>query len=137
MTPQEIFDTVARHLFTQGERAGIVRTDDSGYDNFDCLYRAPGGKTCAVGCLIPDAAYRPSMEGSGAFTMRSMHEDVLPRWFLPNGGLLARLQQVHDCAHYWQQDHDMKFALACVADAFGLDKSILDSLSFNREPVEA
>ena len=136
MTPQEIFDTVARHLFTQGTRAGkpVINLDGEVHD-FECLYRAPDGKTCAVGCLIPDAAYRPSMEGSGAFTMRSMHEDVLPRWFMPNEGLLARLQQVHDCAHYWKSDVDMRFALACAADAFELDKAVLDTLSFNR--VEA
>lgn len=134
MTPQEIFDTVARHLFTQGTRSGEPATTIDG-DDFRCLYRGPNGTACAVGALIPEGKYRPSMEGSGATTLCTIYEDLLPDWFVANVGLLSRLQQVHDCGHYWKQDHDMKFALASVADAFELDKAILDTLSFNR--VEA
>ena len=136
MTPQEIFDTVARHLFTQGERAGLQHRGEDGevYD-FECLYRAPGGKTCAVGCLIPDAAYRPSMEGSNPTALVSMFSDVLPRWMAANEDMLLDLQAVHDAWVNWKDDTAMKFALGLTADNFGLDKALLDTLSFNR--VEA
>ena len=136
MTPQEAFDTVARHLFDQGERAGLQHRDenDEVYD-FECLYRAPGGKTCAVGCLIPDAAYRPSMEGSNPDTLVSMFSDLLPPWMAANRDMLVDLQAIHDTAVNWKDDTAMKFALGLTADKFGLDKSILYTLSFNR--VEA
>ncbi len=60
MNKQEIFDKVATHLITQNAKA--VSEDDSE----SCLYRSPGGLTCAMGHLIPDDLYHPSMEGKGA-----------------------------------------------------------------------
>ena len=131
MTPQEIFDTVARHLFTQGERS-IAASTDYYEDDVNCMYRSPSGMTCAVGCLIPDAAYLPSMEGSGATGLCRMFSDVLPKWMAENSELLDYLQMTHDQVAHWRRDVDMKFALSIVADRFGLDKSILDGLSFNR-----
>ena len=56
MNLQEIFDTVARHLQTQNERAlhkGL------------CQYRTADGLKCAVGCLIPDTLYDSCIEGVG------------------------------------------------------------------------
>lgn len=56
MTPQEIFDTVVTHLSKQGKRSVNIEGD--------CLYRGPGGLSCAVGCLIPDSEYVHEMEGT-------------------------------------------------------------------------
>lgn len=138
MNPQDVFDTVARHLFTQGTRAGCeVRNEYGEVHDFECLYRAPDGRSCAVGCLIPDAAYRPSMEGSSACTLTVMFSDVLPPWMAASSELLLDLQALHDAEVNWRDDTAMKFALGLLADRFALDKSVLDSLSFNREPVEA
>jgi hypothetical protein len=133
MTPQEIFDTVARHLFTQGERAGISRDDDDSYgDDFSCRYRAPGGATCAVGKLLPDDAYDPGMEGNPVDTLCSAYADRLPEWMLDNLGLLDRLQVAHDQESHWDSDKRMRWELSMVAHAFKLDDSILSGLSFNR-----
>jgi hypothetical protein len=139
MTPQEIFDTVARHLFTQGERAGIVMDDDP--DNivagFSCRYRAPGGATCAVGKLIPDDAYDPRMEGCSAKGL--FDPDIsgrpdfrLPKWMGDEVVLLQSLQLVHDVADHWADDKRMRWELSLVATAYGLDDSVLPGLSFNR-----
>ena len=54
MNMQEVYFKVRNHLLTQGRRAKI-------YDQ--CRYRAPNGDKCAIGCLIPDDKYDPSMEG--------------------------------------------------------------------------
>jgi hypothetical protein len=53
-TDQEIFDTVAKHLLAQGERAIT--------ENGACAYRGVEGRKCAIGCLIPDEVYDPNME---------------------------------------------------------------------------
>lgn len=136
MTPQEIFDTVARHLFTQGERSAEPVLDDDGEEiDTECLYRGPDGRSCAIGALLPDAAYRKDMEGRGAAQLCRQWSDVLPAWMPPNVDLLEDLQIIHDRAVHWKDDAAMKFALALLADRTGLDKSILDTLSFNR--VEA
>lgn len=51
---QEVFDRVARHLLKQRSRS---------YHKGGCAYRGKAGKMCAVGCLIADEHYRPSLEG--------------------------------------------------------------------------
>jgi hypothetical protein len=128
MTPQEIFDTVARHLFTQGERAG---------DDFGCFYRGPCGTKCAVGILIPDAAYHEDMEGcsvAGLFDPEAckLDEFSLPAWMAEHVNLLQRLQNVHDVPDHWIDDERMRWELSLVATAYGLDDSVLPGLSFNR-----
>jgi hypothetical protein len=133
MTPQEIFDTVARHLFTQGERAGIRRDDDDEYDDsFSCRYRGPCGTVCAVGKLIPDAVYDPEMEGAGVSLLLDNYGPSLPRWMQDNYALLDRLQMVHDQGRHWVDDKRMRWELSLAAQAFGLDDSVLLGLSFNR-----
>lgn len=93
MDKQTIFDTVVRHLGRQGHPAmnGAGR----------CVYRAPDGSKCAVGCLIPDELYRPEMdtgsECGSSFGVGSLDEYFkLPDYFAPNGGLLSVLQNSHD-----------------------------------------
>ncbi len=132
MTPQEIFDTVARHLFTQGERAGIVLDDDAddgvrkGF--FSCRYRAPGGAKCAVGALIPDEAYSFNMEERGVADVYHSFSAVLPVWMGDNVKLLASLQSVHDDRCYWESTGSMREALANVADFYNLNASVINNL---------
>jgi hypothetical protein len=58
MNKQAIFDKVALHLLTQGERAFSQKEDQCKY--FD----EETGKTCAVGCLISKKNYDPVIEGT-------------------------------------------------------------------------
>ena len=55
MTMQEIFDKVSTHLLTQGKKSKSMLTNT-------CLYRGPGGTSCAVGCLIKDEFYTEDLE---------------------------------------------------------------------------
>jgi hypothetical protein len=90
MTPQEVFDKVATHLLTQRSRA----VDRLGGD---CVYRAPDGTKCAIGCLIPDELYCRSLEGLSAQRIGIRLAEDLP-WIAPvtESGLLMALQTVHD-----------------------------------------
>lgn len=127
MNAQEIFETVARHLFAQGRPA---------YDLSDgCLYRGPNGTKCAVGCLIPDDRYDPAMEHHAvqdlsreAFNLPEIkdHED-----------LLASLQNVHDASSNCI-DHDrtkgfdpekLRWALIHVAKTYELNASFVPTLT--------
>jgi hypothetical protein len=133
MTPQEIFDTVAKHLFTQGKQST---------DYVSCLYRGPEGTKCAVGILIPDAAYDADMERcsvAGLFDPDAcqLDEFSLPAWMAEHVNLLQRLQDVHDTKHHWDDDERMRWELSLAAQAYGLDDSILPGLSFNRPEQEA
>lgn len=117
MQPQEIFDTVVRHLAKQGKPA---RRGAS------CVYRAPDGGKCAVGVLIPDYMYDPKMDTFAVpgTSIRSLVDRgfALPAFFADNIRLLQRLQGAHD---RWEVDRPMKLALDLVnaADEFDLDTS--------------
>jgi hypothetical protein len=69
---QRIFNKVANHLLTQ-----LDKCMDSGSN---CQYRARG-KSCAVGCLIPDSLYTPAIENNGMGVIVNVEDDNngLPR----------------------------------------------------------
>lgn len=120
MNQQEVFDTVATHLFTQRARAVL---DEPGDDA--CRYRAPDGKRCAVGVLIPDGMYRAEYEG---FSVSEMPTADLKRMGLGEKGtpsLLTALQGVHDSKLSWKQPEAMRHELVRVAWRFGLDHGVL------------
>jgi hypothetical protein len=136
MTPQEIFDTVATHLFTQGERAGIfVDEDDDSGPEFKCQYRTPHGAKCAVGVLLPDEVYDPAMEGSSVLGICEAGFQV-PSWIASTPNLLRDLQQVHDEPLSWYNDKSMLDDLRIIADRYDLDAGVLTNLSFNRAKSE-
>lgn len=122
MTPQEIFDTVARHLFAQGTRA--YNENIAG-----CQYRGPCGTKCAVGCLIPDEAYDPEMEGRSVDSLIS----GFPSWMQDNVGLLAWLQAAHDRKESWDSEDALHSALATVAQRFNLSAGVLIGLKWGSE----
>ena len=126
MTPQEIFNKVATHLFTQGKRAMLDPTCDSG----QCVYRGPNGSKCAVGVLIPDKLYRKGMEMRTINGLLDDEEVVLPAWMAENRELLWSLQCVHDQHEAWGSSMAMRRKLKAVAEAQGLDAAILNGLLF-------
>lgn len=93
LSMQDVFETVARHLYTQGKPA---------LDNSQCLYRGPDGTKCAVGCLIPDEVYVPQMDGG--YRVRGLLSHWSQLWDLFDDTesredweeFLSCLQTVHD-----------------------------------------
>ena len=92
MIAQEIFTTATKHLLKQGARA---ETEDPRTHIAGCMYRAPDGKKCAVGCLIPDKLYDPRMEKKGVSVLLENFPN-LPKYFEENLELLKDLQDIHD-----------------------------------------
>lgn len=83
-TNQEIFDTVVKHLRSQGCKSIDPETGN-------CLYRGPNGKKCAAGCLIPDDKYEESMEGRHVYNLK-VFKDMRIQMTM----LVAALQIIHD-----------------------------------------
>lgn len=108
-TDQEIFDTVAKHLLTQNERAS---------NNGACMYRAPNGCKCAVGCLIPDELYSPYFEGQNV--MGSQIRNLLIGLGYMNFNFLLALQQVHD----YDYEEDWAEKLTELAERYHLDTDV-------------
>jgi hypothetical protein len=118
-TAQDIFDTVALHLITQGRRA-IAGTY--------CRYRAPNGDRCAIGVLISDEVYNQKMEGQSVRGNRK----YLPTSLQDHMALLVNLQDLHDdvnlCCRETMTVFNQKLlksALATVADVHGLSARVL------------
>jgi hypothetical protein len=121
MTPQEILDAVARHLFAQGYPAR---------DGHKCYYRTHDGEAkCAVGVLIPDELYRSEMEHYGVLQLIERYE--VPSWFHGHVMLLSDLQRVHDTiGDTWHSTLKMRTHLTWVANKHGLSTETIDTLSF-------
>ena len=139
MTPQEIFDTVAKHLFTQGKPAKQLVPDPDSVEgeDYQCRYRAADGGKCAVGVLLPDELYVESMEGQSLsgliMNAGKQGQPVLPSWMEENANLLMDLQSTHDSDFYWETTKRMRKRLEEIAKDRGsdLDTSVLETLSFS------
>lgn len=123
---QEIFDLVAVHLFTQGERSMLNKVS--------CAYRSKGGLRCAIGCLIADDNYSSTLECKPAEDCRVL--DALPIRFQVYGRFLRALQLVHDNENSWLSELHLKLRFDAIAAEFGLDASIVSGLTLNAK-VEA
>lgn len=98
-TKQETFDTVVAHLRNQG-----CKSED---DHGNCMYRGENGTKCAAGCLIPDDAYSPTLEGSGIFQRNGEMSacGTILRELGHDLHLVSELQNVHDARDvgFWEQ----------------------------------
>jgi hypothetical protein len=133
-TNQTAFDTVVKHLVTQQRRA--VHDAGGEDEKARCDYHAPDGTRCAVGVLIPDELYAPSMEGRRIGSTLCGHRARLRGLF--DGvhlGLLDALQRAHDRPANWPAGgvpgitrallRDLHF----VAEDCGLDATFLDTIT--------
>ena len=126
MTPQEIFDTVATHLFSQGEQSLFKGSA------MLCAYRGDGGRKCAAGVLIPDSYYTKKMELMHFAGVVATYS--LPTYLKENGSLVLALQQVHDHPYNWTSEETLKKALIHYTRSFSLEYSILDTLHLPKKP---
>ena len=116
---QETFDIVVAHLRRQGSKAQS-RDPTSGL--ITCLYRAPDGKRCAAGCLIPDERYEPALElsavgGTSEANKYSSNDVTLLIEQLGHDiELVGALQSVHDNS----EASDWESKLEQLAADFGL-----------------
>lgn len=110
MNPQEIYDTVKKHLLTQ--MAKSVHPVE-GY----CMYRNPNGLKCAVGCLIPDELYDLEMDTAGKGLSVILQNFSLPLWMRENIGLLLDLQRLHDGSEVRRWVNEVQ----TVAHTYGLN----------------
>jgi hypothetical protein len=100
MGQQETFDTVVSHLRRQNAKA---------VGNYGlCVYRSTNGRKCAVGCLIPDDKYSPSLEGH---SLEVEFQNELKAILAEEGhdlDLVRQLQVIHDRVfiHHWETEFE-------------------------------
>ncbi len=87
----DVFNHVVEHLRKQGCQSLFSQKNM-------CAYRGDGGTMCAVGALITDEEYSPSMENNSIsvlFEKDLLHPDLKKR-VEPNLKMLSELQVLHD-----------------------------------------
>ena len=105
MSAQKVFDAAKTHLLKQNARS----QDALG----NCLYRAPGGLQCAVGCLLTDEEAE-GIEGRPVYELDG--EGLLPERLVPHVHLLGDLQVLHDN----QEPDEWPSALRALVKTYGL-----------------
>lgn len=108
MTNQRAFNKAGRHLLKQNKRSVMKRAHRTVKPM--CAYRGRGGLMCAVGVLIPDDEYRPSMEGAPIGEVECRVNDEVDEC------LLEYLQILHDATH----PNGWAKGLKKIASDFGL-----------------
>lgn len=119
-TTQELFDRIVDHFIKQGRRA----VDD----NEDCMYRAPNGNMCAIGCLISDKVYNTSLENKGATNLdvlnalraSGIEPSDYPTCFLTD------MQRAHDCS---RTVDNLQKILMRIADEHGLQAAKVSNIT--------
>jgi hypothetical protein len=125
MTEQEMFDKVARHLLTQGCKSQTAEPSRMVFGTavHYCLYRGPEGRKCAIGALIPNWAYRKSMESKIVDML--VAEYALMKWLIPHPALAHELQLLHDTVVV----ENWPIELRRTAERHGLNTEVVDELS--------
>lgn len=119
-TAQDVFNAVHARLH---DGTGQAMSDDG-----HCHYRLSRpdvpATACAVGCLLTDEEYHPSME---ELTVETLTErNLLPTRLQPYTALLSELQMVHDSRYYWSAggrtlNAQGKRELAVIATRYNLE----------------
>lgn len=128
MDMQEIFVKVSTHLFNQGRQSKNSKEQNR--------YRGPKGMKCAVGVLIPDELYHPSMEGFAVDALCRMYPETMKAIIGDDPDtkrLVISLQHAHDFWCNWQSSVTLRLALKRIAAQYKLRADFLDSLSFKRK----
>lgn len=123
---QEDFNAVWNH-FIVGDGKPSLNPNGIG-----CAYRALDGSKCAVGLLMPDDVYDPSIEGAGVYGLYNGNVGVrrvnisqeMRRWLSRHDKeLLAAMQSAHDSAadlQYGGFRRRLELRLRSIATEFDL-----------------
>jgi hypothetical protein len=133
---QEVFDYMMKHLTAQGSQSLLPpkkktlkwKNKTAVGVTVGCAYRGADGKSCPVGCLIPDDEYEAGFEGRTVGelldhklspTLYAMHIRIPG---LDN--LLTYMQEIHDDDDCWSEEGGFSekglYRLGRVADVHGI-----------------
>lgn len=109
LTKDEIFAKVRERAKDQRKARDENRTK-----GLQCMYRAPNGLACFVGCLIPDELYKPEMDhdigGGSSIGQIFKHSPAIAEYLgRDNLWLLIQLQGIHDGTPTKQWDDEINW----------------------------
>ena len=119
MNNQEAFDKMVRHLHKQEWKQSV---DSDGF----CAYRGEYGAMCAVGALITDEEYEPSMDDENLTAVM-----LVRRFGLLSGvdkQLLIEMQDFHDGEMKDSSQGECLEYLEDMAKSHGLSNAVLEEI---------
>lgn len=119
LSKQQIFDKVVNHLDAQRKQCKQHTT---------CSYRNDDGMKCAIGALIDDCYYSPTIEGLGANNLKVW--ELLNLSGVYHGedsticNILSEMQNIHDS--YLPNEWKKQFNIIAIRHSLNLDSSKFD-----------
>ena len=108
MNHQETFDFVVAHCAKQRQRSYIKGEG--------CRVRDDRGRSCAIGCLIPNKKYDRSLESFSELTRRSIELGLNPKFWkndsIQTFGFYDALRSAHDYSKNTLQIQDKFYDIA-------------------------
>lgn len=128
---QDVFDIVAWHLLRQHAQATAP-------NDARCMYRAPDGRRCAVGWLIPDEIYTLDIEFIGVSSLAAdlkttVHGQRFAAFLDSHMWLLRDLQGMHDA----RAPYEWPVALRVIAQRHRLSAQVIDHMAREQRRTEA
>ncbi|WP_395066127.1 hypothetical protein [Paraburkholderia silvatlantica] len=122
---QDVFDVIAWQLLRQNARA-------TAFDGVKCMYRAPDGKRCAIGWIMPDEVYHKTIEFMGVRDIAQQmintnYADAFARFLYRHMDLLRDLQEMHDA----RMPCDWPVAMRVIAQRYHLNSSVIENCERN------
>lgn len=113
---QKAYEKIRAHLIEQGKPAMNPMTGG-------CFYRAEGGLKCAVGCLISDDAYEPSLEDCTPLMDNVTYALKQSGWDFTLGELqfLRAMQEQHDAWRGMTGLNDVIYGIDQLAKRYKLE----------------
>lgn len=93
MNNQEFYNISRKHLLKQMSRSTFT-SNISGSQT--CAYRGYKGKTCAIGCAIPDEKYQIGMENTAIEDLILYCNEIHDLFINVEMTLLQDMQRLHD-----------------------------------------
>jgi hypothetical protein len=120
LTRQDLFDVIAWNLLRQNAKATAP-------DGVKCRYRAPDGKRCAIGWIMPDDVYSEALEYRGVpdvatVLMGTEYGGDYARFLDRHIGMLNDFQEMHDA----RQPREWPVYLRAIAQRHGLNANTVD-----------
>jgi hypothetical protein len=94
MEAQQVYNIITTHLRKQGHKSLLDKPITRNGHTVFCAYRGHGDDKCAAGVFIPNASYKPEMEGVGWYDVGNWISNAIE--LRGHYDLILSFQDIHD-----------------------------------------
>lgn len=101
LTKQQAYEKIFRYFSKPDAKLSYVQGVQGVQGGAQCVYRAPDGSRCAVGCILPNRLYRPAMDEESLGADDALTVALGSEWWHEHSSFvnfLSDVQLAHDDA---------------------------------------